>query len=495
MNNNDRFLYGEEIISLLKRLNVITSDMSKIETKILVILKSFKGHFGNPYDRNSMENLFLLLEKFNVDLSSDKNKKILYEFIFNKSNGKKVVSKLNDDSLFKKINKRDASFKDIDNYVSLLVLELGFKPSNMGFVLFKEGVIYFYHNFSKIKSIKDVYLYLGNKYSVDEKFIERIIRQNLKSAKDNHFDNEVSRYIYGTKVSKSVANLLLNTISFINSQDEFIVLRENKGVLGELLSEQKELDNIIEIVLDKLNVSDKLVGYNYLVDLIHYVFVEEVNTLSWIKLYQKIANKYNKSISSVERDIRFLIDSSYFRKDDEEISKYVYGKQKRVSISQFVSNVIDYIKLLNIKNNMDEDFVLEQKVSYLLHRMGISSNVLGYNYLIDIIMLTLKEDGLVSLGKLYEEIGNKYGTNYSKVERGIRNVIAKFKMQFCDMSYEDMANNSEILDIVKFLYRYCDDFNNTLFISYVVQYIKLTNYNFLKEDMSKSVKKEKKYKK
>lgn len=71
------------------------------------------------------------------------------------------------------------------------------------------------------------------------------------------------------------------------------------------------------------------------------------------------------------------------------------------------------------------EFNLENRVTDLLHEMGIPAHIKGYHYLRDAIMMAVEDmDVLNAITKvLYPTIAKKYQTTSSRVERAIRHAI------------------------------------------------------------------------
>lgn len=87
-------------------------------------------------------------------------------------------------------------------------------------------------------------------------------------------------------------------------------------------------------------------------------------------------------------------------------------------------------KVENTKEKTEEEFHehrknLEERVTDLLHEMGIPAHIKGYHYLRDAIMMAVDDmDVLNAITKiLYPTVAKKYQTTSSRVERAIRHAI------------------------------------------------------------------------
>ncbi|MBQ2986280.1 MAG: sporulation transcription factor Spo0A [Tyzzerella sp.] len=78
---------------------------------------------------------------------------------------------------------------------------------------------------------------------------------------------------------------------------------------------------------------------------------------------------------------------------------------------------------LNVENAPEED--LEDKVTNMIHEIGIPAHIKGYHYLRDAIMMAVEDmDVLNAITKiLYPTVAKKHRTTSSRVERAIRHAI------------------------------------------------------------------------
>lgn len=79
---------------------------------------------------------------------------------------------------------------------------------------------------------------------------------------------------------------------------------------------------------------------------------------------------------------------------------------------------------MSIGTNVREE-VLENRVTNMLHEIGIPAHIKGYHYLRDAIMMAVEDmDVLNAITKvLYPTVAKKYQTTSSRVERAIRHAI------------------------------------------------------------------------
>ena len=113
---------------------------------------------------------------------------------------------------------------------------------------------------------------------------------------------------------------------------------------------------------------------------------------------------------------------------------------------------------------------LEEKVTEIIHEIGVPAHIKGYQYLREAIIMSVNDmEMLNSITKiLYPEIAKKYQTTPSRVERAIRHAIevawSRGKMETLDALFGYTINtgkgkptNSEfialIADKIRLLYR------------------------------------------
>lgn len=75
----------------------------------------------------------------------------------------------------------------------------------------------------------------------------------------------------------------------------------------------------------------------------------------------------------------------------------------------------------------DREERLSRYVSDILKKIGMRPNLLGFNYLLDIILLLVRKDNVYPyfhrMGAMYEQLADKYGKRPNCIERNIRNSI------------------------------------------------------------------------
>ena len=82
--------------------------------------------------------------------------------------------------------------------------------------------------------------------------------------------------------------------------------------------------------------------------------------------------------------------------------------------------------LRRLPEEPDEDSAeLENRITEILHEIGVPAHIKGYQYLREAIMLTVEDmDVINAVTKvLYPEVARKFGTTPSRVERAIRHAI------------------------------------------------------------------------
>lgn len=109
-------------------------------------------------------------------------------------------------------------------------------------------------------------------------------------------------------------------------------------------------------------------------------------------------------------DIEILEEVISVLKDDSsEESLFVESKISKDGVSK--------------KEISEEELV--NKVTDVMHEIGIPAHILGHKYLRDAILFVIKDNTAINrvTKVLYPKIAKKYGTTSSKVERAIRHAI------------------------------------------------------------------------
>lgn len=100
-----------------------------------------------------------------------------------------------------------------------------------------------------------------------------------------------------------------------------------------------------------------------------------------------------------------------------------YYMLKPVSLDSLEKRAIEILETSNKKINDIED--LELKTSELLHNLGVPSQIKGYQYLREGILMLYQNNSLIGkiTRSLYPEIAKRHDTTPSRVERAIRHAI------------------------------------------------------------------------
>lgn len=93
--------------------------------------------------------------------------------------------------------------------------------------------------------------------------------------------------------------------------------------------------------------------------------------------------------------------------DNKERIKEVYGERK-----------------FDIYNDSE---ALQIKIADIIKKIGISTNIVGYKYIIDAVNICIKDINQINLmtKNLYPKIAEHFNTSSCRVERGIRYAIEK----------------------------------------------------------------------
>ena len=115
-----------------------------------------------------------------------------------------------------------------------------------------------------------------------------------------------------------------------------------------MITKEKRYNNIISCniffkkALDDIGLKNNYIGYYYLVKIINLLINENVKAVSFYKnIYPQVAQIFNKSVCTVERNIRVLIDNCW-NKNMKEILNCKFIKNKP-SCCKFILIIKNYI--------------------------------------------------------------------------------------------------------------------------------------------------------
>ena len=83
------------------------------------------------------------------------------------------------------------------------------------------------------------------------------------------------------------------------------------------------------------------------------------------------------------------------------------------------------VRALSATDRGESSAELEERITEILHEIGVPAHIKGYQYLREAIMLTVDDMDIINAVTkvLYPEVARKFGTTPSRVERAIRHAI------------------------------------------------------------------------
>ncbi len=136
-----------------------------------------------------------------------------------------------------------------------------------------------------------------------------------------------------------------------------------------------------------------------------------------------------KKFQNFENSPKFIVISSsnnMFLERELMESGASYLILKPFSVSSLI-NVIDNItkKIKDVSQPQPKEHTLEEKVTNMIHQIGVPAHIKGYHYLRKGIMLCVEDSTMLSsvTKALYPEIAKFFQTTPSRVERAIRHAI------------------------------------------------------------------------
>lgn len=224
----------------------------------------------------------------------------------------------------------------------------------------------------------------------------------------------------------------------MNEQVRVVVVDDSEAVLGSVKQYFRGSEDIlITAVFTKgKEALDYLINNQSKYDLL--VIDLLLPETDGIKILEELKNKkINKQI---------IVLSSF--KDDYSIKKSQQLGANYYMLKPISMEILDK-RILDLQKQKDEvklaqKGALEIEISTLLHDLGIPSNVRGYKYIREAILLLYAHNHLTSLitKDIYPEIAKKYETTPSRVERAIRHAIELSWTRGDIALMEDLFGNS-----------------------------------------------------
>ena len=123
---------------------------------------------------------------------------------------------------------------------------------------------------------------------------------------------------------------------------------EDVKIVKNILNKDKEPIDRIREILNVLGVPNDKIGYKYIIDAILLCNeYQNINNLKIYYIYEKIALKYNKSISSVEKAIRKCIEYCFQYGNLKELEKIFFNvisiKTWKINSKKFISKIVQYL--------------------------------------------------------------------------------------------------------------------------------------------------------
>ena len=107
------------------------------------------------------------------------------------------------------------------------------------------------------------------------------------------------------------------------------------------------------------------------------------------------------------------------------------------SDSETYDAALDHLIQLREQPKQDSQQVMsatENMIEDILIKLGMPTNILGFNYTVEAIRLAAADDQVAQdiTGSLYPTVAKRYGTTPSRAERAIRHAIER-AWSFCDL--------------------------------------------------------------
>lgn len=196
-----------------------------------------------------------------------------------------------------------------------------------------------------------------------------------------------------------------------------ILIVQNNQNLGKALATYIKEQNTMEVIsIDKENLD----AVDMLANMLLSAIIADV-----IKPYLAEMGELEKIniIKSNKEPIGILL--SVFIKEHKDLELYDIKPSDIESLIKKFEQLNLPKSPNNIKLPKDNTKSLETVVTNLLHEMGIPTNLKGYKYLKEAIIMNINNTNIIykMTKKLYPQIANKFHTTSSRVEHAIRSAI------------------------------------------------------------------------
>ena len=160
----------------------------------------------------------------------------------------------------------------------------------------------------------------------------------------------INKYSYIYIVGKNNYKITKNNVIHLNDYNELDDLLNNQFKNNYISVDEIVLHKLLSEQLDKLFFRAKLIGVKYLTDLIINMFyLTPLSKLNCEVFYDKLAEKYKTTNSSIERSIRFCINNAFLVCPNKDLFYEISKTNKKPSIKEIAVYILDKITInLNI---------------------------------------------------------------------------------------------------------------------------------------------------
>lgn len=137
-----------------------------------------------------------------------------------------------------------------------------------------------------------------------------------------------------------------------------------------------------------------------------------------------------EEIKKSQKHKNIIVLTSYNEQDTiRKVGEYgvKYFILKPFDFKDFEKKILDLVKGNKMQSQVIDlhDHNIQISITKILHQLGIPSHIKGYQYIREAISLVYTNPNLIGgiTKELYPEIGHKYKTSVSRVERAIRHAI------------------------------------------------------------------------
>ncbi len=189
-----------------------------------------------------------------------------------------------------------------------------------------------------------MYLLLGNEMS----FIVVSKDANVTHRQLEEIANVKKLYYFDTTYNGLKKNIIL-----VDDMEKTItkIINDNLQTKDEIEEKKLNCYLLVNDELERLCFRHKHLGTKYLEDMVYEQYVSKVKNKKCIETYPILAEKYDTTVTGVERSVRFAIRSAFNIAEDKQMFYSISKRQKSPTVKEMVTYLLNKV-FFSSKENM-----------------------------------------------------------------------------------------------------------------------------------------------